>query len=234
MIEKEAALNLVLLSGIALLTAVFSLLIFQIDARPNLFFLMVLTVTAFGLALRYWPEVFPVLFFASGVFKGIIKETVPLFEVLDFTVLLLAISLSITVYRLVKYKKLINLPMPPGLSGTLFFVAILAISLLYSPAFKYGGYKLLSFLAFNLSLFFIAVYFPQSTRDLKRILITYIYIGVLTALLAAFVFYRYVTTGEIEDRAIHLSRGQSHQFLGIHERRVVGNTDYLGSTLGIL
>ncbi len=196
--EKEPLSNWSLFISIALLTVGLAFFLFRIDTRLHLLAGVLAVAVAFVLALKYWPEIFPVLFFASGVFKGIIKETVPLFEVLDFTVLLMAISLGITFYRLAKRNQLITLPAPPGFAPTLFFIAILAISLLYSPAFKYGGYKLLSFLAFNLSLFFIAIYFPQSPRDLKRILVTYIYVGVITALLAAFVFYRYVTSGEIE------------------------------------
>lgn len=169
-----------------------------VNKSPGISAIITVSLIGLGLLLRYWPEAVPILYFSSGVFKGVLQETLPIFRMIDLTILLAALAIALTFYRVMKRKQLFVLPLPPGFLPLLLLTAILAFSYTYSMGPKYGGYKLLSFIAFNISLFVIAAFFPQSARELRRLVYSYILVAIVITVLTGLIFYSYLQSGEVE------------------------------------
>ncbi len=161
------------------------------------------------LFIKKWPEFFPILYFSSYIFKGILLETVSFFNIVDFTILISSLSVALTLAKLGRRNELWLMKIPLGMVPMMLFTGVLAMSHLYTISYEYGGYKLISFIAFNLSLFFVGAYFPNTHSMLKRLVYSYIFIAIFTTFLSAYVLYSFIQQGELE-KILRLS------FLGVN------------------
>ena len=121
--------------------------------------------------LIYNPGVSLLLLALTGIIKGFLINIIPVFEVVDYT-LLFTILIWIGLFRLY----FINKWRIPDWSKSLFgiyalFCIILLFSGFYTPSPNYGWQKIMRFIVFNTTMFITPFIIINNIGDSKRILI---------------------------------------------------------------
>jgi len=124
------------------------------------------------------PELLAVLFLSAGVLKEWVQTNIPLFQSVDFTLMMAFLSIvSIFIYRLRK-NKLFDIPLDISFLPFFLFSIFLLIGNLYSPSPEYAQLKSSSFFIFNGLLFFTPVLFIDSSKKALHFIWWYVAIAV--------------------------------------------------------
>ena len=147
--------------------------------------------------LIYNPGISLLLLALTGIIKGFLINIIPVFEIIDYT-LLFTILIWIGLFRLY----FINQWSIPDWSKSLFgiyslFCIILFFSGFYTPSPNYGWQKIMRFIVFNTTMFITPIIIIKSIGDSKRILLWFrnLLIVIVVTMMGYILYFLVISSG---------------------------------------
>jgi len=151
------------------------------------------------------PELGMVMLFTVSIIKGWLSEYVPFFQHIDYTVFIASITF-ISIFFHTTYKGIAKGPSFAKLAIPLvLFAAFLLFSTLYTKTFDYGVRKALSFIAFNLFIFFGVIYLVKEKTNAKKLIYLLISFGILFALILHFQLLHHLLTRTLPPYVVRMT-----------------------------